>query len=124
MEYVSFDGYQDDMPAYFSKYDIVLSCSDREGTHESVLQAMAAGCIPLIRDWPLVKRFGGASTLYPSEYVISDASSAVDIVNRIKSSPDGFQSASEGARAFVLSRYDKTIVLPQYEKILAGDMAP
>lgn len=72
-ESVIFDGFQD-MGAWLPDIGYILSVSDREGTHEALLEGVASGCIPIIIDWSMVKDFGGVKELYPflTQYVLSD----------------------------------------------------
>ncbi len=72
---VIFDSHGDDMPEWFTKIGFLLSTSDFEGSHQSVAEAMAGGCIPIIRDWE------GANRLYPARYVWSDIDDAVHIIS-------------------------------------------
>lgn len=64
-ESVIVDGFQDDVGAWFSRIDFLLSCSLREGTHEAVNEAMHFNTIPIVRDWPLMAESGGARCVYP-----------------------------------------------------------
>lgn len=58
-------GFIDDIPAWLANMGYIVSCSEREGTHEAVLEGMAAGCVPALRNWPMVRDFGGPSSVYP-----------------------------------------------------------
>jgi len=85
---VVFDGYQDDPIAWLRGVDFILSCSQREGTHEALLDGVAAGCTPIIRDWPMLARYGGPKALYLelSGWVFSTTEEAVELITRPPSS--------------------------------------
>lgn len=70
---VVFDGYQN-IPEWLKNIGFILSTSEREGTHEALVEGVSSGAIPLIIDWDMVKRFGGVSELYPflAEYIFDD----------------------------------------------------
>lgn len=63
-EHVVFDGYQD-MSTWLDNIGFILSMSDREGTHEALVEGVISGCIPIIKDWSMVRQFGGVQSLYP-----------------------------------------------------------
>ena len=69
-------GYTNDVSSELKKCGFILSVSRREGSHESVIEAMSVGCIPIIRDWPLVKSFYGAKVMYPHIKLINDSDEA------------------------------------------------
>lgn len=72
-EVVIFDGYQD-MSNWLVNIGFIISVSNREGTHEALLEGVSSGCIPIIIDWSMVKEFGGVKLLYPflQKYVLAD----------------------------------------------------
>lgn len=72
-EVVIFDGYQN-IPQWLKGIGFILSVSDREGTHEALVEGVSSGSIPLIVDWAMVKKFGGVSKLYPflKDYIFED----------------------------------------------------
>lgn len=80
-DHVVFDGFQD-MSAWLKNIGYILSTSDREGTHEALLEGVASGCIPIIIDWSMVKKFGGVKKLYPFlvDFVLNDESE-IDTLN-------------------------------------------
>ena len=69
-----------------AKAAYVISASHREGTHEAVVEGLAMGCIPVIRDWPMVARFGGARSQFAdfAEQIVRTPAEAADL---IRSSP-------------------------------------
>ena len=72
-EAVCFDGYQN-IPEWLRNIGFILSTSEREGTHEALVEGVSSGAIPLIINWDMVKRFGGVHKLYPflTEYIFDD----------------------------------------------------
>lgn len=65
-------GYLDDVTVFFEQVGFVLSTSEREGSHESIVEGMKYGCIPIVRDWPLLAPFNGAKNAFPMCETISD----------------------------------------------------
>ena len=62
---VEIEGYIDDPHSWFQKFDVILSTSRREGTHESIIEACATGCIPVFRQWPLLSYYKGVEQNFP-----------------------------------------------------------
>lgn len=72
-EVIIFDGYQN-IPNWLKGIGFILSVSNREGTHEALVEGVSSGSIPLVVDWEMVKNFGGVSKLYPflKDYIFED----------------------------------------------------
>ena len=83
---------------------VILSCSDREGTHEAVVEGIASGCVPLIRNWPTSAAYDGARTTFADfrEFVFDNVKEAVTKA-RSHGSPDSVARralAQRGLEAF------------------------
>lgn len=63
--HVQIDGYVRDKASWFSSVGFILSTSHREGSHESVVEGMSSGAVPLLRRWPLVSAFGAPESVFP-----------------------------------------------------------
>ncbi|EAQ65699.1 glycosyl transferase, group 1 [Marinomonas sp. MED121] len=70
-------GYINDVREYFEKVGFILSTSEREGSHESIIQGMSYGCIPIIRNWPLLSPFNAAQKAFPMCNIIESEDEAV-----------------------------------------------
>lgn len=57
-------GYVTDVGSFFRRVGYMLSTSEREGSHESIIEGMAYGCVPVVRDWPLLSPFNGAKRAF------------------------------------------------------------
>lgn len=68
---VRFDPAGSDMEEWYRGIGTILSSSDSEGCHTSVMEGMASGCYPVVHDWP------GAQSLF-APYVHSDMALAID----------------------------------------------
>lgn len=67
---VRFDPPGPDMEEWYRGIGVILSSSDSEGCHTSVLEGMAAGCHPVVYDWP------GARSLF-APHVYTDLADAI-----------------------------------------------
>ncbi|MEQ6250924.1 glycosyltransferase family 4 protein [Sulfitobacter sp. HNIBRBA3233] len=67
---IRFDLAGSDMEEWYRGVGTILSSSDTEGCHTSVLEGMAAGCYPVVYDWP------GARSLF-DPYVHADMADAI-----------------------------------------------
>ncbi len=67
---IRFDSGGPDMEEWYRGIGTILSSSDTEGCHTSVLEGMAAGCLPVVYDWP------GAQSLF-APHVYSDMAEAI-----------------------------------------------
>lgn len=112
-------GRRDDVPAVMRRAGFVVSSSRHEGTHESVAEGAMAGCVPVVRDWPEAVPFGGAASVYPSGWVVSDVEQAAQ---RILASADPEVCRFRGlqARQWVLDHRNPRGVLEPYREALLG----
>ncbi len=67
---VRFDTAGTDMEEWYRGIGTILSSSDSEGCHTSVIEGMASGCLPVVHDWP------GAQSLF-SPHVYADMHDAI-----------------------------------------------
>ena len=111
---VIFYSYTEDMPSWFSRIGFVLSTSDSEGSHQAVAEGMAAGCVPVIRNWP------GADRLYPRRFIFSTIDEAVQLICTA-SKPERFRDLSGVARRWACSRFDTRTVAPQLLSLFEDD---
>ena len=61
---IEFVPYTNDISPQLLRAGYVVSASHREGTHEAIIEGVGHGCIPVIRDWPMLTQFGGARDFY------------------------------------------------------------
>ena len=78
---VRFDLAGRDMEEWYRDIGVMLSSSDSEGCHTSIIEGMASGTYAVVHDWP------GARSLF-SPYVHSDMTEAVDDVIAFADDPD------------------------------------
>lgn len=74
--------FSDELEAHLTEVGYILSTSEREGTHESVLQAMASGCVPIIRCWPIVKPWLGDDAPFSRYWFFDTTDQAVERIER------------------------------------------
>lgn len=79
-EAVRFDPAGPDMEEWYRGIGTILSSSDSEGCHTSVIEGMASGCHPVVYDWP------GARSLF-APYVHADMTDAIDGLIGLADSP-------------------------------------
>jgi len=108
---VIFHSYTEDMPSWFSRIGFVLSTSDNEGSHQAVAEGMAAGCVPVIRNWP------GADRLYPRRFTFSTIDEAVQLILD-NSQPERFGRHSVLAMSWARSRFDTRVVAPRITELI------
>ncbi|UCG61971.1 MAG: glycosyltransferase [Candidatus Zixiibacteriota bacterium] len=95
---VYYDGWVDDMAAWYADKDYVISTSLFESFHYSIAEGMACGLIPLIHNWY------GAANLYPNDFLFNDPDECLEILK----SMEGRDRAGLGRqnRQFILDRYN------------------
>lgn len=101
-ENIIFSGFVTDKAKWFAATGFVLSTSQREGSHEAVVEGLAHGCVPALRDWPLVSGFEGAARSFP-DYPSFDSPTA--LADHILRTQARFTAESERAKAIADKRY-------------------
>ncbi|PML80833.1 glycosyltransferase [Enterovibrio norvegicus] len=91
-------GYISEVDSFFRSVGYMLSTSEREGSHESIIEGMAYGCVPVVRSWPLLAPFNGAQRAFPMCQVIENVDEAakliLDSVNNYDDISNKFQQES------------------------------
>ncbi|MBU0983636.1 MAG: glycosyltransferase family 4 protein, partial [candidate division Zixibacteria bacterium] len=75
---ITYDGWVEDMPAWYADKEYVISTSLFESFHYSIAEGMAGGLIPLIHDWY------GADNLYPRDYLYNDPDDCLELLKRLE----------------------------------------
>jgi glycosyltransferase involved in cell wall biosynthesis len=109
---IVFDPYGPDMPEWFSKIGIILSTSHHEGSHQAVAEGMAAGSLPVIRNW------AGADKMYPPGFVVRNLTEATAMVQRWVHDDQFLRLRSE-VRAYAGEKFDIPVITAQYEQMFA-----
>ena len=101
-DHVTVAGFCADLATWFPRIGHLLSCSLSEGSHESVVEGMASGCVPCVRDWPHNAQLGGAASAFPDWPTFSTPDEAVDM---ILNHTVNFDERSDRAESVAIERY-------------------
>lgn len=96
---VRFDPAGSDMEEWYRGVGVILSSSDSEGCHTSVMEGMAAGCYPVVHDWP------GARGLF-SPHVHADMRDAIEDVIAFATQPDDSAAQQRADLSQSMQRHD------------------
>ncbi|MGB3762006.1 MAG: hypothetical protein WA966_02210 [Ornithinimicrobium sp.] len=113
-------GPTDDVARHLRGAGIILSSSFREGWHLGLIEGIASGAVPVVRDWPMLAGRGGAASLYPHEWVVADLDEAD---RRIAALADRatWGEAAELARTRLMRLMDPTESRNAYQRHVLGD---
>lgn len=115
-------GYRTDMPQVMQRAGFILSASLSEGSHEAVTEGAAAGCVPVVRDWPDVRAWGGPATVFPREWIVADP---VEAARRMIATAEGeYESSRAAARHWASTERDIARIAESYSPILRGSETP
>lgn len=112
---VKFDDHSPDMSEWYRDIGWILSTSDFEGSHQAIAEGMAAGCIPIIRDWV------GAERIYPAKFVMPTIENMASKIIEINST-NSYLENSEFARKFSHKRFDDDIIHKKLEGIILQEL--
>lgn len=111
---VHFDEFDPEPGRWYAQCGFILSTSDYEGSHQSVAEGMAQGCIPVIRDWE------GASPLYPERYLWHDTSEAVDAILSYRADPWRYWCEATRCRDYAVENFEARSICLAYDAIFAA----
>lgn len=113
-------GHRDDVPEVLHRAGFLLSASLVEGSHEAVAEGAAAGCVPVVRNWPEVAEWGGAHGQYPAEWIVETPSDAAARIHSVDD-PAARTAAGEEARAWMLAARDQDALVGRYRDVFVPD---
>ena len=107
----------DDVPAALEDIGVVLSSSVRESFHMGLVEGVASGAVPVVRDWPF---FPGATRgLFPPEWTATTPARAAERILEETASEDRWRQEGRAAGELVLRRWDWSVVSAEYADLLA-----
>jgi glycosyltransferase involved in cell wall biosynthesis len=114
-------GFTDDVPEALRHVGVILSSSRREGTHEGMLQGVASGAFPVVRNWPYVARWGGAATIVPDGWIVDTAQEGARMLLKAAEDDTTFAERRAAMAEWTIARYDWSVVRPQLDELLLRD---
>jgi hypothetical protein len=118
-EAVEVRGHTDDVPGVLREVGVILSTSLQESAHVSLLQGVASGALPVIRDWPDLAGWGGPAELYPQDWVVATPAEAAARVAAAGAEPHA-GDAARTAQAWVLENRDWAVVRARFDAVVLG----
>ena len=74
-------GQVDDVANELKQIGVIVSSSTRESFHLALAEGVASGAVPVVRDWPSLRKFGGAHDTWPAEWIVRSPEEAVHLIN-------------------------------------------
>ena len=109
-------GHTDDVPTVLEEVGVVLSSSVRESFHLGLVEGVASGALPVVRDWPFFP--GAARQLFPADWVVGSPQEAAERILDLTADERPWRSATTAAAEHVLEKWDWTVVRQEYERLL------
>ena len=108
---INFVGYMDHNKVQYIFYtqDLIISNSSMEGIHNSIAEAMATGCYPLINAW------SGSEDVYPFESIFKTQDGFIKKIKAWKKSKSKLE-LSKKSRKWVEEKYDLNKIAKKMKK--------
>ena len=117
---VDFVGYTARLPEHLREVGWAVSSSRREGFHIGLVEMAASGAVPVVRDWPVYAGIGGATSLFPADWVSTTAAEAAQRILRVSGSGT-WDDASGRTVDTVRERFSGTDSAERLRRIVLGE---
>ena len=94
---------------------VVLSSSVRESFHMGLVEAVASGALPVVRDWPFFP--GAARELFPADWVVDSPAEAAQRILALTATRACGREATRAAAEYVIGRWDWPVVRREFEEL-------
>ena len=111
------DPWTSNLASWFESVGIIISCSDREGTHESCREGIASGCVAVIRRWPWASNYGGNVSLFPDSFIWNRISEAAEYLHNLTIHEGLLKQGRHEQESFFLRESPKTLI-SELEKMI------
>jgi glycosyltransferase involved in cell wall biosynthesis len=108
-------GHTDDVPAVLEGIGVALSSSVRESFHMGLVEAVASGALPVVRDWPFFP--GAARELFPADWVVDTPGHAAERILALTQDAEVWRPAAAEASRHVRERWDWPVVRTSFEEL-------
>jgi glycosyltransferase involved in cell wall biosynthesis len=108
-------GHTDDVPDALEEIGVVLSSSVRESFHMGLVEAVASGALPVVRDWPFFP--GAARDLFPEDWVVDSPAQAAQRILALTAEASVWSEATRAAAEYVIGRWDWPVVRREFEEL-------
>jgi glycosyltransferase involved in cell wall biosynthesis len=120
---VELAGHVDDVPAALTEVGVILSSSVRESFHCALVEGVASGAIPVVRDWPFFAgRKHSARSLFPTEWVVDTPREAAARILDVTRDEDVWRAAGGSASRTAIERWDWAVARDGYEELILGEI--
>lgn len=120
---VRITGHVDDVAEALRDVGVILSTSLRETWHLGLVEGVASGAVPVVRNWPLLARRGGARALFPASWVVDDLDAAEARIRRV-TDPARWEEERLRAQAEVRALFDPEALGASYRRLILKKETP
>lgn len=114
---VEVTGFRADVPDVLRRVGVILSASRMEASHEALLEGVASGALPVVRNWPGMRGWGGPAALYPDSWVVDSPEQAAARILAASPHVVGSDAALQ-AQEWVMGQLDWEVVRPALDAVM------
>ncbi|PJI94251.1 glycosyl transferase family 1 [Luteimicrobium subarcticum] len=115
---VELTGWTSDVAGVLARAGYVLSTSRRESASLAVVEGMASGAVPVVRDWPVYARVDAARRALDARWVVSTPAEAAA---RVLAASQRLEEESRAAREWVASQAYAEDPADRYARLVRGE---
>ncbi len=120
---INFPGFvkTEKLPEYFARADIFILPSLSEGWPVVVMEAMSAGCVPVVTDIPVFEEYKNQQDLFLVTETGNQKSLETALINLLKNSD--LEQIKTRARNYAVSNFDWEIISSKYSSVYNNTLA-
>ncbi|MGJ3510055.1 glycosyltransferase [Enemella sp. A6] len=115
--HIEFIGYTKDLPTHLAGVGFAVSSSLRESFHVGAVEMVASTAVPVIRDWPVYARLGGAADVFGEHWVVQTPQEAAERILQV-AERDVWLETAEQAAAEARAHYGGEGMVELYRALL------
>ncbi len=121
VEHIDYVGQTQRLPDQLAHVGFIVSTSLRESCPVGVLEGVAAGAVPVVREWPTFAALRGARRIFGERYVVESSEEAADLVWSLRDPDDRNDAAKQVQAALHDEILDEGSVLQRLGRIILPD---
>jgi hypothetical protein len=104
------------MLKWYQSVGFIVSASQREGSHESFVEGMLTGAVPVLRNWPMMAPFGAPASVFPGLELFASPKEAAQYIQCASAEFEAHSAAAAEYGLGHVNSIDPMVEFPRFIK--------